>query len=298
MSIETTFTKQMAAAVANGVAASQSGSAGTPLVLNGSLTNFLSTTASAAVAPGGVVLPVASVAGLTFGQAVTDTSTVALAGGTKIAAINTVTPSVTLSQPVGGVSGVLNGDTIVFPGIATIDAATAANSAIGRRVVLAYTGTDTTFTIVGTNAAGNVITDSVLGSGGVAQSNLDFVTVTSITPVGGGLTLLTAGTNGVGSSPWWTVNWRGYPPVNVSAAVELVSGTATYSVEYTFDDPNNLQGTVPFPLPFSDQTPTALKAVSASGDGFLNFPFIAMRVTITANGPGELRTRFVQAGIG
>jgi hypothetical protein len=295
MSTETVFTKQMAAAVANGICVSQSGSALTPLVLNGSLTNALSTTTTAAVAAGGVVLPLSSVAGLVVGQVVTDTSAVAIAGGTTIAAVGA--SSVTLSRPVGGV-GVGNGDTIVFPGTATIDVATATNSAIGRRVAIAYTGTDTSFTIVGTNSTGNVITDIAVGATGAAQSNLDFVTVTSITPVGGGLTALTAGTNGVGSSPWWTVNWRGKPPQTVSAGVELVTGTATYTVEYTFDDPNALQGTVLFPLAFSTQTPTLLKAVSATGDGVFNFAFKALRLSITVNGPGELRARFVQAGIG
>jgi hypothetical protein len=218
MGTKVTFTKQLAAASANAIAHSQSGSAGAPLTL---------TTAS----------------------------------------------------------GVL------------IDTVTAANSAVGRHVVLAYTGTDTNFTVVGTNGTGNTITDVAVGSSGAAESNLNFVTVTSITPVGGGLTGVTAGTNGVGSSPWLTMNWRGYSPENITAAVELVSGSVGYTVEYTLDDPNDLPPGVTFPLALSDLSPAALVAGSATKDGLFNFPLVAIRVTINS-GTGEIRTRFVQAGAG
>jgi hypothetical protein len=287
------FTKSLAtAAVANGIALTQSGSAGTPLTLNGTLTNRLSTTASAAVAAGGVILPVASVTGVVIGQIVTDPTTAnAIPVGTKVVAINTVTPSVILSQPV---NGVVNADTIVFQGFATIDAVTATNSAIGRRVVLAYTGTDTSFVIVGTNSFGNVITDTVVGASGAAVSNLDFVTVTSITPVGGGLTGVTAGTNGIGSSPWWMANWTGMPPMGVTCGVELITGAVNYTVERTYDDPNLLEG-VPYPIPWAD---TNMVTLAVSGNNLLTpAPFKACRVTINS-GTGQIRARFLEAGVG
>lgn len=195
-----------------------------------------------------------------------------------------------------GVALTLNGSKVTA-GVAIIDAASAANTAIGRRVVLAYTGTDTNFTIVGTNAAGNPITDVAVGSSSAAQSNLDFVTVTSITPVGGGLTSLTAGTNGVGSSPWWIANYHAYSPMNITALVELVSGSVGYTVEYTLDDPNALLAGLAYPLPLSDLSPTALVSASATKDGLFNFPLKALRVTV-ASGTGEIRARFLQGTIG
>lgn len=219
MGISTIFTKQLGSASSNGICTTQSGSAGTPLTLNGSL-----------------------------------------------------------------VSG----------GVATIDAATAANSAIGRRVIIAYTGTDTSFTITGTNSTGNVITDTAVGSAGSAQSNLDFVTVTSITPVGGGLTDVTAGTNGVGSSPWWLVNWYGKPPTNIGVGVELVTGSANYTIQHTYDDPNNLLAGLTYPIPFND---SVLVNQTATNDGLVVVPIKALRVLINS-GTGELRVRFVQAGVG
>jgi hypothetical protein len=200
--------------------------------------------------------------------------------------------SVTIYPPVGGV-GVGSGDTIVFPGTATIDAATAANSAIGRRVVIAYTGTDTSFAIVGTNLTGNVITDTAVGSGGSAVSNLDFVTVTSITPVGGGLTALTAGTDGIGASPWTTWNWRGYPPFALGMAVELVSGSVNFTVQHTYDDPNSPPNGI-YPLAFNDPV---INGASATVEGNFTTPIVATRLLINS-GTGEVRARFVQAGAG
>lgn len=220
MGLETTFTKSLAAAVSNGICTSQSGSASTPLTINGSLA-----------------------------------------------------------------SG----------GVATIDSVAAGNSgALGRRVIIAYTGTDTSFTIVGTNATGNAITDVAVGSGGSAQSNMDFVTVSSITPVGGGLTSLTAGTNGVGSSPWWTTNWRGYAPVNISTLVELVSGSINYTIQHSYDDPNFLLGGLTYPTPIND--PVLVNQIGTA-DGLMANPVKAMRVLINS-GTGVIRGRFVQAGVG
>ena len=50
-----------------------------------------------------------------------------------------------------------------------IDTATAANSAIGRRVVVAYSGSDCNWAVGGTNSTGNAITDTIVGSSGAGQ---------------------------------------------------------------------------------------------------------------------------------
>jgi hypothetical protein len=176
----------------------------------------------------------------------------------------------------------------------TIDTVTAANSAVGRRVVIAYTGSDTSFTIVGTNGTGNAITDVAVGSGGAAQSNIDFATVTSITPVGGGLTGVTAGTNGVGSSPWISWNWRGYSPMNLGMAVELVSGAVNFTVQHTYDDPNLLTPGVIYPLAFSSPI---INGASTTVDGAYSTPIVATRILINS-GTGAIRVRFLQAGAG
>jgi hypothetical protein len=204
--------------------------------------------------------------------------------------------NIATSQSPGTAALTLNGAT-VSGGVATIDVATAANTAIGRQVIVTSGGDDTgiTWTVVGTNSSGNTISDTFAGvNAGAAASNLDFVTVKSITPSGAVATTATAGTNGVGASPWILFNWNGYAPMNIGFAVELVSGSVNFTVQYTYDDPMNLAPGVAAPLAFS---PTAYASKSATLDGNQVTPITAMRVLVNS-GTGEIRARFLQAGAG
>jgi hypothetical protein len=303
------FEKSLTASSSNNICTSQSVTGGVGALINGAAAaNFLSTTTTAATTPVPsstnipTVLKMTSVTGVVVGQGVTDTTTsTALAAGTTVAAVGSLT--VTLSRPVTGdgatgtASGVGSGDTIVFAGTAIIDTAANANfTALGRRIVLGYTGSDTSFAITGTNAFGNVITETIVGASGAGNSAFDYVTVTSIVPVGS-ITAFTAGTTSTGSGPWWIPSNTNYPPMNISAAVELVSGAATYTVEYTYDDPNNLTAGLTAPLAMTNSTPAALIGGTTTKDGLFNFPLMGVRLTITS-GSGVLRTRFEQAGIG
>jgi hypothetical protein len=178
-----------------------------------------------------------------------------------------------------------------------IDTAATANTATGRRVLLtSASGSETMeVTITGTNQAGYTISETITfsGSSTTLVSNLDYVTVSSLLPVTSSVGNVEAGTNGVGASPWVTWNWQNSAPMNVGFAVELVSGSVNYTVQYSYDDPNNLPPGVTTPLAFT----SALGAQTATADGTLTTPFIASRVLINS-GTGALRCRFVQAGIG
>lgn len=204
--------------------------------------------------------------------------------------------SIALSQSPGTAALTLNG-AAVASGVATIDAATASNSAIGRRVIITSGGNDSgiTWTVVGTNSTGNPITDTFAGSnGGVAQSNMDFVTVRSITPSAAVATTAIAGTNTVGSSPWVVHNWNGYAPMNIGIGVELVSGAVNFTIQHAYDDPNNLEAGSLYPFPFNDPV---ISQQSDSIDGAFVTPIIASRVLINS-GAGVIRVRFLQAGAG
>ena len=204
--------------------------------------------------------------------------------------------NIALSQSPGTAALTLNGSTVAG-GVATIDAATANNSALGRRVILTSGGNDTgiNWIVTGTNGSGNIIIDTFAGaSGGAAQSNLDFVTVTSIVPSAAVASTVTAGTNGAGSSPWLTWNFAVNPPMNLGVAVEIVSGAVNYTVQYSYDDPNNLGANVVFPLPFNVATMTAQ---STTLDSTISTPFVATR-TLINSGTGIIRARFIQVGIG
>lgn len=209
-----------------------------------------------------------------------------------------VATNIALSQSPGAAALTLNG-AAVSGGIATIDTAAANNTAIGRRVIVTSGGDDTgiTWTVVGTNAAGARISDTFAGvNNAAASSSLDFVTVTSITPSAAVATTATAGTNGVGASRWIMLN-NALTPMNLAVAIELVTGSANYTLEYTFDDPNLLGANVTAPLAFSDLSPAALIGGSATKDGVLTMPVFAVRLLINS-GTGSLRARLLQAGIG
>lgn len=215
------------------------------------------------------------------------TKTLAAAAATNIA----------LSQSPGSTAALILNGAAVTAGIATIDTVSANNSVPGRRVILTSGGDDSglTFTVVGTGPTGNLITDSFLGSnGGAAQSNLDFVTVTGITHTGSVATTITAGTNGVGSSPWFSMNWMGMPPMLIGMAVELVSGSANFSMQHTYDDPNNLLGGAAYPLPFDS---AIISGLAVTSEGAYSTPLCAIRLLINS-GTGVLRARILQAGVG
>ena len=203
--------------------------------------------------------------------------------------------NIATSQSPGSAAFTLNGST-VSGGVATIDTASNNNMAIGRRVLITSGGDDSgiNFLVTGTVASGAVVTDTFAGANaGTAYSNLDFVTVTKIIGSGAVASTVTAGTNGIGSGPWLTANYYGRSPLNIGYAVELVSGAVNYTVQYTYDDPNNLSSGVSFPLAFD----TILASQSATADSTLTTPIAATRVLINS-GTGVIRVRVLQAGIG
>lgn len=287
MGIPHQFTKALTAASANNIAASQSPGAGA-ILLNGSTSTYLSTTTTAAAAAGKTVLPVTSNSGVVAGQAVSDTTAAGvIVPGTVVLGIGTGT--VTLSQPIGG-AGVGSGDTIVFAGTATLDTQ--------RRVIVTSGGNDTgiNFTVNGTNALGASISDTFAGaSGGAAQSNLDFMTVTSVTHTGSVASTVTVGTNGVGSTHWLGVNWHAQPFSVELAGIVAAGQTVTWGWQYTRDDPNNLPAGVAFPRPFdhpilNNQVNTTLDSVINDG------PVAAIRMIILA-GTGTVTGIWQEAGI-
>src|SRR5580693_5726671 len=146
-----------------------------------------------------------------------------------------------------------------------------------RRIILTSGGNDTgiNFTVFGTNQAGFPISDTFAGT-------------------------LLAGTNGVGSSLWNIVNWHA-DPQSIGFVVELRSGSANFTMQYTFDDPNILPGTgglnaagLAFPLPLNLATVTN---ATATIDSVFATPILAFRL-LTNSGTGTLVFRGVQAGLG
>ncbi len=96
----------------------------------------------------------------------------------------------------------------------------------------------------------------------------------------------TVAQTGVGSSTAIVVNTN-ISPVNIGFGV-TVSGTVTYSVQHTFDDP-----AVGFTTWFSHPT---IAAKTDNQDGNYAFPVTGIKLLVTANG-GTATLKLIQAGI-
>jgi len=194
--------------------------------------------------------------------------------------------AVAASQSPGSGAILING-TLASGGVATLDTA--------RRVIITSGGNDLgiTFTVSGTNGAGNPISQTITGTnGGAAQTDLDFKTVTGITHTGSVASTLTSGTNGVGSSHWYLLD-AFESPINFSFSVELVSGAANFTVQHTYMDPNNLPSGVAFPLPLNN---SVVNAATATAEGVYALPIVGVRLLINS-GTGVLRFSGIQSGV-
>jgi len=164
-----------------------------------------------------------------------------------------------------------------------------------RRLLITAAGDESsnTFTVVGTNSAGFAVSEVITGpNASTTQSNIDFKTVSTITALATTAGTLSVGTNGVGSTLWNIMNYH-VTPVNMEVACVLQTGAATYSVQYTYDDPNNLPSGVNFPQPFNHPT---LVTQTTSLDGSINDPVVGVRLLVNG-GTGTVRMTILQAGI-
>lgn len=80
---------------------------------------------------------------------------------------------------------------------------------------------------------------------------------------------------GVGTSAWIPMDTK-QAPFNVSIGCVIVSGTATYTVEHTFDDVFNPAVT---PVAFSN---AGITAQTTNKDGNYSAPVTAIRLNVTA----------------
>lgn len=100
-----------------------------------------------------------------------------------------------------------------------------------------------------------------------------------------------------GSTSWELGNWNAQP-FQLTISVQ-VTGSVTYSVEYTYDDvfglpnPSSWSPTTPNPTVLTDPI---LDSVSTSGETTFDNPIAAWRVTYES-GSGSLAIAAIQAGI-
>ena len=251
--------------VANNVCLSQSGTTGTPLLLNGSLCRagysaptLNVTSANVAYTPNPNAINTASRTTNIFapdqGQPITITSagndsalTWTVVGyranpggkngvftesvrGTN-AGVSSTTWSYTIILSITPSGNTASTVTVGTSGLALLDTA--------RRVLITSGGNDSgvNFTITGSDWSGQEISEVLAGGNvGAVYSVLDYLAVLKITVSGATAGTVTVGTNGVASSQWVNLDtWAG--GTIVSQAV--VSGTVNYTIQVTNDDPDS-----------------------------------------------------------
>lgn len=203
--------------------------------------------------------------------------------------------AVALNQTPGAAGNLTLNGAAVTGGVAILDAP--------RRVLVTTASNESakTLTIYGNqrvDGTGNAISETMTGPNATTgYTTQSFGQVTRVAVSAAFTGNVKVGTNGIGDIPAQLVNYEAQP-VNLSIAV-VVTGTVTYSVQYTYDDimglpnPSSYSPTIPNPVWFNDPT---LVSYTATGDTTFNDPIQAWRVSVLT-GTGSLAIKSIQAGI-
>lgn len=186
-------------------------------------------------------------------------------------------------QLVAAGSLTLNG-VLVSGGVAHLDTQ--------RKVGISSTGnlSAVTFTVYGTDQAGNTISESLTGPNNDTVSTvLDFYTVTQVAASAAVGTDVIVGTTDVGASAPIPLDIY-LDPFNVSCFVD-VQGTVNFTVQFTFDDVQANAG------PYVWTNHPDLTSGTADGDGTYISPVTATRI-VTNSGTDPLVFTVIQAGAG
>ena len=165
-----------------------------------------------------------------------------------------------------------------------------------RRVLITTTDDETgvTFTVTGTNRAGDVLSEDLAGvNTSSTYTTLDFFTVTSVTNSTTLLGNVTIGTNGIGGSPWVMLDPWALPNVSIQLNV---TGTVNYTLQQTLDDPNSPTN----PVAAADVTWVSTSdtlAVAATTSLQTNYLFTPQYTRVLLNsGSGTVEATFAQSG--
>jgi len=297
----------LATADDNGVMESQQPAADGPMILNGALTDFSSTSIAPAQTLAGAqdLALVDSRVYLAGNQYVVITS-IGDETGVNFTITGVAQGNVGVTETIAGPNAGAVVTTKQFSQIISIasDGATSDDVEVGtwtaatfdqpRRLLLTFsadeTGTD--FTVIGTDASGNVISEVIGGSATTALSALDYATITSISTSATASGAIIAGTTDVASSAW--VRFDDWAP-NYISIQNVASGTVNYTIEYTLNDPNSPWN----PVLESSVTWVASDdpdVVGATGNSTSNFIFAPAYARVKLNsGDGSVNATFLQS---
>lgn len=276
-----------AGATANNIAASQSAAGAADLTINGALAV---SGVAYLVTPGSVsITSAANDTGITFtvyglaynakGGPFGVVETVTGSNTSTVATINTFS-RVTRVATSGATAGNV---TVGTNGIATLDKA--------RRVIITSAGNDSnkTFTVTGTDWNGNAASETITGgNAGAVATTRDFLTVTSVVPSAATAGAITIGTNGVASSRPLRLDEYALAPTAIQVDV---TGTVSYTVQSTLDDPNEIGWSS---VVWVDSADTNVVAATATKQS--NFAYLPKYARVVLNsGTGSVRVSVTQA---
>lgn len=196
--------------------------------------------------------------------------------------------NIALSQTPSAAGAItLNGSTVVA-GVAILD--------MPRNILLTVSASETTktFTITGTNWAGDKISEVLTGvASGTATSVLDYKTVTSIVVSAATAGAITFGTTTTAGSQWARLDGWG----NYAVAIQCtISGTINYTLQQTLDDPNDPVN----PVTPANMTWVASSAITGAStnqqSNYGLFTPVWARILLNS-GTGSVVTTFVQSGV-
>lgn len=192
-----------------------------------------------------------------------------------------------LSQtPTSGTALTLNG-AVVSGGVAILDAP--------RRVLLTYgnEGGARTLVVTGTDVFGMTISETLSvpsGAAGTVYTVLDYKTITSLVPAGSGWTAaVTVGTNSIASSRPVFLDTMGWPNTMLQVTV---SGTVSYTLQQSADDPNVVGLASVVWQNHSD--PALVNSSTSTQTNYFFTPFVS-RILLNS-GTGSVTYTITQAG--
>jgi hypothetical protein len=193
--------------------------------------------------------------------------------------------AVCASQALGAAGNLLINGANATGGVATL--------ATQRRIILTSGGDDhlLTATVTGTNQYGNPINQTVaLTNGGVAATDLDFLTVTQVSVSGAVATVIKVGTNSTGSTQWVMPSFH-LTPFQVTITTQEPDGAVTYSIETTQDNYWDAANPTTVPRVYVVQS-----GLTAATQQILDAAVTGTRLTVTS-GTGTVTAEVTQAGI-
>jgi len=163
-----------------------------------------------------------------------------------------------------------------------------------RRVTVT-TSAAISFTIYGTNWAGDAISETVTNSGSSVTTVQSFKTVTAISnSATAGGAAVTVGTSAVADSPWVRMDEWAFGPLSIQCDV---AGTVNYTVFFSNDDPNSPTNAVSPEAMVWSSVVSPIVGATATAQAVMSVPFTWARVTLNSETAGTgnyVRATFTQ----